>query len=269
VGSHAENMKDKERDGTLQVGAKNPMCRLTKENVKEMWENRENYSKAELSRKYKVSETTIGRIFKGENWAHITGLQKVERGERKKKSLETMSQEEYDETYKLITAPERCERINNSKELPQLPDDNLRKIGCLKWTNARNDTGYGYFLRFNITYVVHRLMYMLTHGITELPEDQVVRHLCNNEWCFEPSHLLIGTHKDNCEDKRRTGTLLTGENVHNAQLSNDDVKTILQMRDNGETVTSIYEHFQDKVTSRTTISGVFRHDKWKSVKENL
>ena len=30
----------------------------------------------------------------------------------------------------------------------------------------------------------------------------VIRHLCNNPVCIEPTHLAKGTHKDNTQDRR-------------------------------------------------------------------
>jgi len=35
---------------------------------------------------------------------------------------------------------------------------------------------------------------------------EVVRHSCNNPPCVEPTHLLIGTHKDNHNDSVKAGT---------------------------------------------------------------
>lgn len=49
---------------------------------------------------------------------------------------------------------------------------------------------------------LHRIAWM-AHNRKRIPKDYVVRHVCTNTWCFNPAHLVIGTSKDNEEDKNR------------------------------------------------------------------
>jgi hypothetical protein len=70
------NHADKLRDGTLAVGEKNGLSKLSAEQVKQIrklyrpsrWSNTNSYS---LAKVYGVSHTTILRIIKGEHWHHL------------------------------------------------------------------------------------------------------------------------------------------------------------------------------------------------------
>ncbi|SMP32881.1 HNH endonuclease [Laceyella tengchongensis] len=54
----------------------------------------------------------------------------------------------------------------------------------------------------------HRFMYKKFHG--DIPKGYVVRHKCHNRACVAPHHLVIGTPKDNVEDKVKSGRQLKG-----------------------------------------------------------
>lgn len=36
-----------------------------------------------------------------------------------------------------------------------------------------------------------------------LPKDMVVRHTCDNPYCFNPSHLIVGTRAENNKDREK------------------------------------------------------------------
>lgn len=50
---------------------------------------------------------------------------------------------------------------------------------------------------------VHRLVWTLVHG--EIPPNMLVCHKCDNPPCFNPSHLFLGTWKDNAWDMFQKG----------------------------------------------------------------
>jgi len=45
----------------------------------------------------------------------------------------------------------------------------------------------------------HRASYLITHGC--LSEGKVIRHLCHNKLCVNPSHLREGSYRQNWEDE--------------------------------------------------------------------
>lgn len=76
--------------------------------------------------------------------------------------------------------------------------------GCWIWTGSGNKAGYGQFRigrsnQGNPVISVHRWSY--EHHKGPIPEGQIVRHRCDNPRCSNPEHLVLGTHKDNSDDK--------------------------------------------------------------------
>jgi hypothetical protein len=73
------------------------------------------------------------------------------------------------------------------------------KDDCWIWTGKVTPDGYGYLHGPNqITYYVHRLSWSAFIG--EIPGDKYVCHKCDNPGCINPSHLWLGTQKDNVQD---------------------------------------------------------------------
>lgn len=75
--------------------------------------------------------------------------------------------------------------------------------GCWEWPHARNNRGYGVKVVKNRQKVVSRLAFEIAHR--PLGPGEIVRHSCDNPPCFNPEHLLPGTHLDNMRDKRERG----------------------------------------------------------------
>lgn len=48
---------------------------------------------------------------------------------------------------------------------------------------------------------MHRYIYKIMKG--EIPENKLIRHLCDNPNCINPNHIEIGSHKDNMVDMKR------------------------------------------------------------------
>lgn len=86
--------------------------------------------------------------------------------------------------------------------------------GCWEWPLSNNvQTGYGQFMyrpRPNtLVMSAHRLSYSLLVG--HIPNGLCVMHKCDNRSCFNPSHLTIGTFKDNNRDMVAKGRHWWGE----------------------------------------------------------
>lgn len=79
---------------------------------------------------------------------------------------------------------------------------------CLDSGRKVASTGYpGTFVGGYGQIDVHRLVYMLVNGLTfeTLASIPVVRHVCDNRWCIEPTHLVGGTYRENMQDALERG----------------------------------------------------------------
>lgn len=79
---------------------------------------------------------------------------------------------------------------------------------CWKWREEHAlSQGYGILGFGDTTINAHRLAYELDRGIPPggLDDDVLVRHLCAEKRCCNPSHLTAGDHYDNRVDAVRHG----------------------------------------------------------------
>ena len=68
--------------------------------------------------------------------------------------------------------------------------------GCLLWTGARNDEGYGSFgIGNRKTTSAHRFSY--TTFVGPIPPKMQIDHLCRVRNCVEPRHLEVVTQQEN------------------------------------------------------------------------
>lgn len=74
--------------------------------------------------------------------------------------------------------------------------------GCFEWT-GNNVHGYGRVSIGGTTRMVTHVAWELTYG--PIPEGLYVLHHCDNPPCFEPTHLFVGTARDNGQDMSRKG----------------------------------------------------------------
>lgn len=140
----------------------------------------------------------------------------------------------------------KCVHINHLQIIPLIKEyakkdywDIINKKGerqdngCLFWTGFLSKTGYGYVTIKDKTYIVHRLSYWIHNDIETIPKNNengirlLIRHLCNNEKCFEPTHLKLGTQFENdYDDKIANETLKRGSSHYNASISEEKAKQI-------------------------------------------
>lgn len=77
---------------------------------------------------------------------------------------------------------------------------------CWIWTASRNNKGYGEFWLDGRMRKANRIAWLFFHAW--LPDDLDVLHNCpggDNPACVNPSHLWLGTHQDNMDDRNRKG----------------------------------------------------------------
>ena len=75
--------------------------------------------------------------------------------------------------------------------------------GCLLWTAALNECGYGEFkFAHRVRQLAHRVAFFIAYG--RWPQPQAL-HRCDTPACVNIAHLFEGTDLDNARDKMAKG----------------------------------------------------------------
>ena len=102
---------------------------------------------------------------------------------------------------------------------------------CWAWTGALDTNGYGRMYAPNGERLTHRTAYALAHPDEDIAGVKVC-HKCDYPPCCRPSHLFVGTQRDNLNDmrkKKRGNTVnLPGDRARNVKLTARQVVSIVR-----------------------------------------
>lgn len=153
------------------------------------------------------------------------------------------------------------------KPLP-LPDrfwpkvDKRRPDQCWLWTGHTNGAGYGQIFRGNRKELAHRIAWELENG--SIPKRRIILHRCDNSACVNPAHLLLGTQRDNMQD--RSDKRMDNYTPHFSKLAAEDVVKIVDRYKSGDLQSVIAADFN---VSGPTVSQIIRGKIWTHVTRNL
>lgn len=101
----------------------------------------------------------------------------------------------------------------------------IRNDDCWEWNGTIDGYGYGVLDHNKRRYRAHVLA--LEYDGRPVPKGMVACHHCDNPGCVRPSHLYVGTQRDNVRDAVSRDRIAHGTRNSNAKLTPDQV---LEMR---------------------------------------
>ncbi len=139
---------------------------------------------------------------------------------------------------------------------------------CWEWIGYKAESGHGIARNDGKPIKAHRLAWILLRG--PIPSGIFVCHHCDNPACVRPTHLFLGTAKDNNRDrhfKGRSRGLFTAGADHPAKiragdghwctkLSNKNVKEIRRLHSTGWSQKALGTAFD---VNPATISRIIRN----------
>lgn len=156
-------------------------------------------------------------------------------------------------------------RLGGCKPLPPevrfersyIPEPNS---GCWLWLGGeRGSNGYGGIKFEGRTIPAHRYSWILHNG--PIPEGLCVCHRCDIPTCVNPSHLFLGTTKENNDDKIRKGRHIKGGAHPLSKLTDGDVLLILALVGK-KTDAAIARAYS---VDRTVIERIRKRKMWKHI----
>lgn len=134
---------------------------------------------------------------------------------------------------------------------------------CWVWTGLHDKDMYGKFHLSKDTsdkhVRAHQFSWFLFSG-RWLPKNLCLCHTCDKPYCVNPSHLFIGTNKDNTQDKVNKNRQAKGTSIFASKLNDEKVKKIRELFNQGQTKTQLSNLFG---VVRTTIGAIVRGKTWR------
>jgi hypothetical protein len=134
--------------------------------------------------------------------------------------------------------------------------------GCVEWQSFVNRGGYGRLYQKGKMHLAHRVSFELFSG--PIPDGLCVLHQCDNPKCVSPSHIRLGTYRDNALEMYARGRGRTnfsrGVGNGSSRLTEDQVRLIRSMQGTGKTCKEIGDEFG---ISDVSVGRIWSRENWK------
>ena len=124
---------------------------------------------------------------------------------------------------------------------------------CWNFTGCVQSNGYARLTYKRKAMGAHRWSYIAFVG--EIPDGVDVCHKCDSRKCVNPSHLFLGTRKENMQDAVSKGSQASGMMLPQSKLSDLDKEKIMIRVNAGHLYKDIAKHFN---VHRASIGNVAR-----------
>jgi len=159
--------------------------------------------------------------------------------------------------------------LNKHEELQRLMKLYDRKVlknpaGCWSWIDIKS--GYGTIKCNNKIISGHVASWLINYG--EIPEGMWVLHSCDNRSCSNPTHLFLGSPKDNSRDmiSKKRNNPVRGSKHYSAKLNELQVSEIKKLLELGYSQYLISRHY---TVSRSSIEDIKFKRTWVAVPSAL
>ena len=130
---------------------------------------------------------------------------------------------------------------------------------CWPWT-ASTSRGYGQIGSCRTMLKAHRVSYELHND--PVPDGLDVLHSCDNPPCCNPTHLFLGTHQDNMDDKVEKRRQSRGETNGQAKLTEDQVDALRREYIKGSRTRGQHALARKYGVHQTHIRRIVRGESW-------
>ncbi len=139
----------------------------------------------------------------------------------------------------------------------------IDKNGCWIWVGSTNNRGYGTFWNGKVADFAHHFSWEIANHQT-IPNGSFILHSCDNPSCVNPSHLRLGSHKDNMEDMLSKGRqrVPKGEESGRCKYSEKIIRAIRFRAANGENTKILEKEFN---ISRQYLKDIIDRKYWKHI----
>lgn len=138
----------------------------------------------------------------------------------------------------------------------------IPEAGCWVWMGTTTAGGYGQLLSGNKKHYAHRVSYEAFIG--PIPNGMMVCHACDNPCCVNPSHLFLGTAKQNSEDMVSKNRSTFGEKNPMSKLNASQVADIRRLVAEGKTQQYVADLY---AVSRRLVGMIARAKRWAKLEQ--